>query len=166
MVIGLPRSGTTWTANWLTTDTTLCIHDPLYKFHYSDFDRIPSKKTLGIACTGLYAFPDFVNSHPARKVILRRNINEINDSLEKIGVPFIHREAEEMIDKLNGWHVNWDVIFKEPQDIYEFLLQKPFDFERHKFLNELNIQPNFETLIVDKSLTKKFMEEFTKGQVN
>ena len=27
-VLALPRSGTTWLANLLTTDTTLCRHDP------------------------------------------------------------------------------------------------------------------------------------------
>ena len=42
MVIGLPRSRTTWMANWLTTTDTLCLHDPLANYtiipyRFSDF---------------------------------------------------------------------------------------------------------------------------------
>ena len=39
MVIGLPRTGTTWASNWLTTDSTQCYHDPLYHTHYEDWDE-------------------------------------------------------------------------------------------------------------------------------
>ena len=27
-ITGIPRSRTAWAANWLTTDTTLCFHEP------------------------------------------------------------------------------------------------------------------------------------------
>lgn len=166
MVIGLPRSGTTWAANWLTTDTTLCIHDPMYKFHYSEFDKIPSSKMLGISCTGIYNFPDFVNSHSARKVILHRDVQEVNDSLIEVGLSKITKDSEHMLDKIKGWHVDWDVIFNNPKDIYEFLLEKPFDAERHNFLKEVNMQPNFENLLVNKFIGRQFIEELAKGLVN
>lgn len=166
MVLGLPRSGTTWASNWLTTDSTLCIHDPLYKFHYSDLDDIPTGKTLGISCTGLYQFPEFVNAHPARKVILHRDIDEINDSMERIGLGKIDYSSESELNKIDGWHVYWTEIFDNPKPIYEFLLQKPFDAERHNFLKEVYVQPNFEHLLINKSVGKRFVEELAKGLVN
>jgi hypothetical protein len=77
IVVGLPRSGTAWAANWLTTDTTHCIHDPIAKHHHTELDDLSSSKHLGVSCTGLWRFPDWLNKHPAKKVILRRDRAEI-----------------------------------------------------------------------------------------
>lgn len=85
MVIGLPRSGTAWAANWLTTDTTFCLHDPLAKYHHTELDGLVSDKRLGVACTGLWTQPEWLNAHPAKKVILHRPLEEINRSLKAIG---------------------------------------------------------------------------------
>ena len=85
MLLASPRSGTTWAANLLTTDTTLCLHDPLFTHHYSELDGIESNKRLGVSCTGLCLFPEYVNSHQARKVVLHRDLREINRSLDAIG---------------------------------------------------------------------------------
>src|SRR5437773_11222101 len=99
MVLGMPRSGTAWAANWLSTDHTLCYHDPLWHRYYTELDEIESTKRLGVACTGLALFPDFVNGHPARKVILRRPIGEVNASLTAMGTEPL---AARWVDALDG----------------------------------------------------------------
>jgi len=165
MLIAAPRSGTTWAANWLTTDKTLCLHDPLWTHHYNDLDSIKSAKKLGVACTGLYMFPDFVNSHPARKVILHRDENEINESLVAIGLePLLNTEKQ--LNRIEGLHLNWMAIFNEPEYIYEYLTGLVFDEERHEFLKEIEMQPNFKGLKVGKEVTKKLITELQEIMKN
>jgi hypothetical protein len=159
MVISAPRCATTWAANWLTTDTTTCIHDPLFKYHYSELDEIKTDKTLGLSCTGLLMFPDFVKNHSARKVILHRPLKEINDSLESIGLPTITEEINESLYEISGMHYSWDDIFNKPKEIYEYLLQIPFDRERHSLLMEIEIQPKFSGLTINKEVTRRLINE-------
>jgi hypothetical protein len=158
MVLAAPRSGTTWVSNWLTTDNTLCLHDPLWTYHYSDLDNIKTNKVLGVACTGLYMFPDFVNNHPARKIILHRDEKEINDSLNAIGLPSLSN-TERDLNKIVGWHRHWQQIFTAPKTIYEYLTGLEFDKERHALLKEIEMQPNFEGLKIGKEVTRKLINE-------
>ena len=105
MVIAHPRSGTTWAANWLTTDTTLCLHDPLAYRHYAEWDDFESSKMLGVSDCGVCAFPDFLNSHPARKVILHRDRKEIAESL---GMPEFLLSPDHL-DEIQGMHVHFPI---------------------------------------------------------
>lgn len=163
MVIGAPRSGTAWAANWLTTDQTLCLHDPLWRMHYSDLDGIRSAKTLGVACTGLALFQGWVNAHAARKVILHRNIDEVNASLAKIGMPFVGDDFEDRLQAIVGKHVWWRDLFERPREIYEYLLQRPFDGERHQALRELEVQMRFEGIQVDQAATARLLAELQRA---
>lgn len=165
MLLAAPRSGTTWASNWLTTDKTLCLHDPLWTHHYSDLDKIQSSKKLGVACTGLYMFSEFVNNHPARKIVLHRDENEINQSLEAIGLPALSN-TEEALYKINGWHMDWKKIFTEPKTIYEFLTELEFDEERHSLLKEIEMQPNFEGLTINKKVTFALFNELQEIMKN
>lgn len=160
MVISLPRSGSTWVSNWLTTDTTLCIHDPLWTVHYEDWDKIESTKTLGISCTGIALWPDWVNNHPARKVILHRDHSEIERSLRtSLGLEEEYNPSGDNLDKIRGMHVPWTNIFTDPKPIYEYLLNRPFDQERHRELVKMHIQPHIDSLNIDYQLTQRLIKE-------
>lgn len=159
MILSAPRCGSTWAANWLTTDGTLCLHDPLWNWHYSELDKLESSKVLGVACTGLYHFPEWLNKHPARKVILHRPISEINESLRALGMPETDPASLENLGRVKGLHVYWDAIFKDPAPIYEFLLQKPFDAERHREIAQIEMQPHFNGLTINPEVTKKLRAE-------
>ena len=161
MLLSGPRCGTTWAANWLTTDTTLCIHDPLYEHHYTTLDDMESDKVLGVSCTGLFNFPEWVNKHPARKIILRRPQGEISASLEAIGLPDI--QCEKKLEAINGTHVYWLELFNNPIHIYETLLQQPFDVERHELLKSIHMQPTFEDITVNKQVTQKLVDEVRRA---
>lgn len=153
MVLSAPRSASTWVANWLTTDETLCLHDPLWKYHYSELDAIQSSKRLGLADTGLAKFPDFVNAHPARKVILHRDLEECSDSLVALGFGRL-KHWEGVLDKIEGLHVQWSDVFvsARAQEIYEHLLPGPFDMERHDALCKFHVQPNFSAIMPDAAM--------------
>jgi hypothetical protein len=161
MVLGPPRSGTTWVSNLLTTEYTSCIHDPLWTTHYKDLDKLKSKKILGIACTGLFMFPDFVNDHPARKIILHRDLNDINTSLAKIGLPLITKDQNHSLYDLRGIHVSWKSMFDEvgAKYIFEHLTQLEFDKERFALLKQIKMQPNFHTVMVNPKLTTQLVKE-------
>ena len=160
MVIAAPRSGTTWAANWLTTDKTLCLHDPLYRYHYLQLDRIESTRKLGISCTGSYFFPAWLNAHPARKVILHRDARQIARSLKEIGLPSSDEDVySKQLAAIHGRHYDWQDIFYHPAEIYEFLLEEPFDAERHAELVQMHIQPDFGRVEVNREATVKFMDE-------
>lgn len=159
MVLAAPRSGTAWAANWLTTDHSLCLHDPLWRRHYLELDAIESKKTVGVACTGLPLFGKWVNQHPARKVILHRNIDEVSASLRQIGMPPIGDEFEDQLRAIAGRHYWWRDIFERPKAIYEYLLERPFDAERHAMLKDLEVQLDFEGVVVNREATARLLAE-------
>ena len=157
MVLAAPRSGTTWASNWLTTDTTLCLHDPLWTRHYSELDAIQSTKTLGIACTGIALFPDWLNQHPARKVILHRPLNEVDASLAAIGLPPCSHAWQGVLERISVWHLPWTDLWKRPALIYEHLLCRPFDHERFDQLRQMREQPDFERVDIDPKHTQRMV---------
>lgn len=161
MIIGLPRSGTTWASNFFTTDKSLCLHDPLYTLHYDQLDQIeaPGKK-VGISCTGLWRWPDFIKAHPARKIILRRPLVEINRSLAEIGLPPATQENANQLALLPGEHFLFSDLFnaRACRHMAEHL-GLPFDDERHAELINIEMQPKFSGLKVGADVTRQLVAE-------
>lgn len=157
MVVGLPRSGTTWAANWLTTDSTLCLHDPLLQYQIEELDEIKSDKTLGVSCTVIGSYYQWLNKHPARKVILHRDEKEVADSLAQIGMDGYIKACD--LSKIEGMHIHWLELFDRPKAIYEFLLRKSFDADRHRLLVDMNIQPNLDRIEINQEATQRFIED-------
>lgn len=151
MILGGPRSATSWMSNWLTTDKTYCFHDPLteYKIPRLEQVTIPGRR-LGISCTCSYLYPNWVLNHKARKILLYRPIEEINRAHDAIGLQRIDPEVH---NRLFGaladagipvW--DWQAPFqlKLAVDIWRHLLPDiPFDPYRWNLLVGLNCQPQF-----------------------
>lgn len=159
MLLAAPRSATTWASNWLTTDATLCLHDPLWRWTKEELDGIQTPRRLGIACTGLALFPEWVNAHPARKIILHRDLDEVDESLKRIGMTACGEQWNGVLDRIKGVHLEWSELFTRPQYIYEYLLDRPFDAERWACLREMNVQPHYQAITVNKSATARLMAE-------
>lgn len=160
MVIGAPRSGTTWAANWLTTDSVHCIHDPLYHTHYEDWDKLECGVPLGVSCTGIWRWPDWVNSHPSKKVILHRDIGEVDESLVSIGLPAI---GSADLGSIQGLHVNYLDLFEERAalEIWEYLIGPGFNRLRHQELRLIEMQPHFLGLSVGPDVTRRLRKELS-----
>ena len=62
-------------------------------------------------------------------------------------------------DRVRPVDDNWREIFERPKAIYEYLLDKPFDAERHEALREINAQPAFAQLSIDRSATQRLIRE-------
>lgn len=164
MIVSTPRCGTTWASNWLTTETTTCLHDLSNRVHYSEWDNIESKKTLGVACTAIGLLPDWLNKHPAKKVILHKPLNEVNESLHKCGFPSISPQFANILDKVEGLHVDWKDLFNNPEPIWNHLIGTPFDKERHDNIKDMNVQNIFAKEVYDYRAVSKLMKELLEIQ--
>jgi hypothetical protein len=147
MIFAGPRSGTTWAANWLTTDTTLCLHDPMLEFTRSDLNKLtlPNNRRLGISCTSSLYYPEWVKTVHCPKIFLYRDVAEINLSLRALGL--------QQIDEVS--HLKRIAAFddKIPVLPYEHMftpsggeaiadiLRVPFDKARHNLLRQMRVEP-------------------------
>lgn len=162
MVLAMPRSGTAWCANWLTTDRTICLHDPLWSHHYSELDGIRvCGRRLGIACTGLALFPEFLAKHKARKVILHRPIEEVRISLAQLGQGPLGDAWVGALDRIEGVHADWQDLYhpEKAKLLYEFLTQRSFDESRYELVRRLNIQMAFEKVEVNTEAAQRLFDE-------
>lgn len=167
MIIGLPRSGTTWASNLFTTDLTLCHHDPLYSLHYTEWDTclpVADGGRTGISCTGVWRWDDWINAHPAKKVILHRDVAEIQKSMREIGLPDMDLAyGDQQLHKLSGFHVEHHDLFDpvKCQTLHEYLLPSciPFNRKRHQLLVDIEMQPKFTGLTINTDITRRLIIE-------
>jgi len=141
-VIGAPRSGTAWCANWLTDNGIVCHHDPLWDYHYSQFDDLPGEN--GIACTGMALFPDWLNNHPAPKVILHRAPWEIQASLQALGFPSCKQVLFDNLWRVRGMHVDWRWLFsRNAIEIHRHLKIGEMNMRRWNMLKDMRVTANY-----------------------
>lgn len=171
MIVALPRSGTTWAANFFTEGKSICFHDPLYRTHYEDWDRelpkrAPAGATVGVSCTGIWRWADWLNDHPAKKLILRRDFGEIQQSMREIGLPPLEQSAEAAIEHVLGMHVQFSELF-DPVScgaLWRHLLgDRPFPLHRHRELIDIEMQPKFSGLSVGPEVTRRLVEELSRA---
>lgn len=166
MIVSLPRSGSTWAANWLTTETTYCAHDPLYTAHFRDFDvgicEAAAGRRAGIACTGIgWLWPDWVNAHTARVLVLRRPLAEVQSSLQGIGWPQLPDYAETRLAQLSGRHVPYTDLFDpaKAEAIWAYLTGLPLDERRHRQLVQMRVEPQLDRLVTDPAVEARLVGE-------
>lgn len=162
MVIGAPRSGTAWAANWLTTERTHCIHDPLLNHHWADWDKLAGfeGKRLGVACTGIAVVaPHFVKKHPAKKLVIHRPLKDINASLIERGLSPISSDWDGALCAIPGLHVNFNELFEAPARIWEHLIGRPFDRQRHQALVRLHVELYPPRIKPDPTIWKRLVAE-------
>lgn len=169
MVLAAPRSATTWMANFLTTDTTLCMHDALADNKRSLLDRvtIPGVR-IGISdCAALY-FPEWIEQHPARKIVLWRDPAEINASIRALGLREIDSAAhaarvEFAVKYCKAKLYEWSTIWREPT-MREICAHLGVPFIQHRFdhFRMQNIQPQWSRLAVDKDAVQELVQQIKK----
>lgn len=166
MVLGGPRSATTWAANWLTTDGTICLHDPLLEYRIEHLQRLtfPGKR-LGISCTSAMLYPDWVNAQSCPKVVLHRPVKDINRSLRELGlvelIPAKHEARLAAVE--DALHVPYEHLFVPTGGAaIARHLGVPFDAARHNLLLQMRVEPMWRRLNIGKDaaaqLVKRIME--------
>ena len=165
MVLSAPRSASTWVANWLTTERTLCLHDPVLEHAPEAMDAIACDRRLGVACTGLALLPDFVNAHAARKVIVHRHLEEVNESLETIGLTPLGLPWRRALERIKGFHAAYSDLF-EPASaaiLYEHLTGFDFDAVRHANLCAMHVEPQFEKIKIRPERAREFRKRVERA---
>lgn len=166
IILALPRSGSTWAANWLTCDTVFCLHDPLWTLHYRQVDAEVEKRAggrvAGVSCTALWRWPGWLRRHPARKLVLHRDPDEVAASLAKIGFPPVPEGAAASLDALEGRHVAWTDLFKAETaaEIWAWVTGGlAFDPQRHAELVQCDVQPRLAAVKRDWRVNRRLGEE-------
>jgi hypothetical protein len=142
MVLALPRSGTAWVANLLTTDTTLCIHEAFMDHSINDLDNRSYDGMLGIAETSAFTKVDEINQHSAKKLVIDRPFDEINKSIAELGFKAMPSYSADLMIQLKGYRIAYKDLFNYEimSEAYYYLLRKELNQERHKMLCQMNIQ--------------------------
>lgn len=151
-VLGLPRSGTTWAANWLTSGEVICHHDPLETTQPEALFDLDG----GIACTGLWLRPDLVARLSCPIVCLWRDPRQVNESLLRIGLGEMPAWSVEQFRSTPGhWFAYEDLFTDRAREIWSVLRDDPFDADRHAALVRLNVQPL--KFAPDRTILKEFL---------
>lgn len=139
-IVALPRSGTAWLSNLLTTNDVICWHDPLaYKFRPEEVVKMNG----GFSDTGMGFYPGIVN-RIQKRIVISRGRAKCEESLHRIGVdlPFLDL-LESSIKEVNAdITVDFDDLFeyKTSNMIYEFCIGERLSKERHALMRELDVQ--------------------------
>lgn len=166
MVLSAPRSASTWVANWLTTEQTLCLHDPVLEYRVESLDDLPCDRMLGVACTGMALLTDFVNAHPCRKVVLHKDLRDVNKSLCAIGLSKVGPAWSQALHRINaGMHIDYRDVFDPDcaKAIWEYLTQLPFDKTRHQNLRNMHVEPNFDKVKVVPERAREFRQRIEEA---
>lgn len=144
IVTGLPRSGTTWLANWLTTDRSLCLHDPYALGPPETWPR--DARRFGIACTGVYLLPDVLAAHHGPLVVIERDQAACEAGVTAIGFPPGHMgKLTAALAKVDGWRFRFDDLWieDEARKLWDVLMPShPFDVIRYRLLAQMQVQPH------------------------
>lgn len=142
LVIGLPRSSTTWIANWLTTDRSLCLHDP---FAYGLPEQWPrDARRFGISCTGAYLFPKWIASLDCPIAVIERNPDDCDTSLARMG----WGDTSGCLNAFKaapGRRFNWTSLWNEAEaaELWAYLMPDvTFDAIRYRLLTDIQVQPH------------------------
>lgn len=167
MVLGAPRSATTWMANLLTTDSTLCLHDPLleHQAHLIDQMQIPGKR-IGIADTAALLYPDWLEEHRAKKIVIWRDPAQVNLALRALGLREIDPAAH--VKRLGALPKGvkiypFESVFNPyvAQEICE-LFDVPFCRWRFQELIKMNVQPQFSRIPVGREAAQDLVRRLAK----
>jgi hypothetical protein len=166
MVLSAPRSASTWAANWLTTHRTLCLHDPLLEHTVEELDGIPhAQATFGISCTALPLCHAWVDAHAARKLVLHRDIADIDASLKRIGLTALSRHWTGALERLRGMHVHYLDLFQasSAKRIWEYLTETDFDPGRHRHLTRMRVTPYHPKVPIDAECARDFRRRIERA---
>lgn len=143
IVIGLPRSGTTWLANWLTTESSLCLHDPFSAALPEDWDS--GGRRLGISCTGAYLLPKWLGAQRCPIAVIDRPYEECDRSLARVGMPKTTHRMRCLQSIAPGRRWRYEEIWQEKKarELWAFLLPGiPFDVQRYRLLTQMRVEPD------------------------
>lgn len=159
IVLGLPRSGTTWLANWLTTGQSLCLHDP--------FNRLPEHwprdaRRLGVSCTGAYLLPGWLERQSCPVAVIERDEADCEASAQRMGLSVCG--LRERLQAVEGRRWRFDDLWNETKarELWAFLLPGiEFDALRYRLLREMRVEPT--SWVADSDVATEVFKRYSQG---
>lgn len=159
-VTGFPRSRTAWLAVWLTTDRTICYHDPMGVTLEELQARNPGKR---VGISGPETCLMWEEHQDAPWLVVRREQQAALDAflpictqyLPSVSVWEVRKLFDARLTQLNRMRgpqvlrVEYEELNMEhwARQVWAHLMpDQPFDVERWRMLNRLNIQQNLAAL--------------------
>lgn len=162
-VFALPRSGTAWMANFLTTDRTLCLHDPFAAAMPEHWDA--GGRRLGISCTGSYLFPRWLATLDCPIAVIERDPDECEASLKAAGLPGDVGMLKRALDAVDGRRWRFSDMWNEDKarELWAFLLPHvPFDAQRHRLLLDMRVETKTRT--ADMDVLAELLKRYGQGE--
>ena len=167
-ITGLPRSGTAWLANYLTTDKSICVHEASTYAndegwsvnHYLDTLEYPIAGTADSAIWNSIHEIDgpllFVN-RPLDQVIKSiRNAQFVEPGYEAVVATNANNKLNEFRKINEGMEVDFKDLFdiNKLEELWKYLIPEiPFNNYRTEMLLNLNVQQD--VLLVAKKMERK-----------
>ena len=150
---GLPRSGTAWLSNFLTTGGFTCYHEalPTYNTVREYVEDVHDTYMQGNSDSGALFFVDEIKRFCPRIEIIKI-INDpvrVNRSLEKQGLLTLSEEHVEIYESLRAdYYIEFPKFITNKDSAASLLdyLGMNFDEERWELLKDLNIQTKREVM--------------------
>jgi len=142
VVIGLPRSGTTWIANWLTTDRTFCMHDPFAQGLPDRWYR--DQRKFGISCTLSFLLEGWLDQFRCPIAIIERDPQACDASLRAMGLTN-NDHLRESFRHQKGRVFSFEDLWEESKAraLWDYLLPaETFDALRYHQLVRMQVQPH------------------------
>ena len=149
-VTGLPRTRTAWCANWLTTDHSLCLHDPLV-------NELPKVVRQAVGLSGPEVFKLYKDYKTSPWLVLVRDSEVCKRSFQQVVQQEIAgldefwsqrvADLQALKDESNVlWlHVDLLDVEESAKAVWQHLLGDiPFDLLRWQMLVDLNVTQNFD----------------------
>lgn len=158
IVMAYPRSGTTWLANLLTTDRSLCLHDPFGDGPPETWQH--DYRRRGISCTVAPLLPDWTARYDCPIAVIHRDRADCDASLRAIGLePFTMTRWPR--GTAPALHVEFDDLWNEAsaRQLWAHLLPGlRFDALRYRLLRDMRVQPHPRKHIPDKTAMTALIE--------
>ena len=180
LITGLPRSRTAWMAEFMTTASSVCFHEPLRKMY--DVSGLSHKlmddehKFAGASDSGAgYFLPWILTNLQCPVVIIDRHIDEVDESMRGIG--FSIRPALELLKKeINTYGDHPNVMRVKFENLHQLTtMQKifwhlmpgePFDEGRFERFDKVIVEVNVDEIIADSILYKDQQQTMLRGVIS
>lgn len=141
IVLGLPRSGTTWLANLLTTQQSLCLHDPFARLLPEQIKG--DGRRLGVSCTGMYLMPSLLAAQRCPVAVIERSVDACEASVAKLGLGSV-APLKGALDRVQARRFAFDDLWDEYQArrLWIYLMPGvPWDGPRYRLLRDMRVEP-------------------------
>ena len=147
-IIGLPRSGTAWTANFLTWGNSYCHHEGIYECDGFDSfsDILNVAEYAGDSGTALVMVLPWLYERfsDAKFVFIKRDVARIKDSLQRLNMSTTcikegARALQWGIDNIPSMVIEFDDLFADTQKVWEYIGLKDFPVRRHTMLKNMKV---------------------------